>query len=219
MSESNPATELTASHAFVLAIGEMQNPPKNKRVEVPGRYSFEYADLGSIMSVVKPGLAKYGLCVVQPIRQEGGQIIINTQIIHISGTVVVEMSLAARDPVQPQAQGSLITYLRRYSVCSLLGIVADDDDDGNAAQGQDARVSDRAPKAAPAQVQPLPARPLPADFLDWCKANNLKPAGIDLWTTSTKRGSIYEYDADRLAKLVSALDGKAELLGKIRGAL
>lgn len=217
MPESIPATELTANHAFVLAIGEMQNPPKNKRVEVPGRYSFEYADLGSIMSVVKPGLAKYGLCVVQPIRQEGGQIIINTQIIHTSGTVVVEMSLAARDPVQPQAQGSLITYLRRYSVCSLLGIVADDDDDGNTAQGQDARVSDRAPKAAPAPAPP--PRPLPADFLDWCKANNLKPAHVDTWTRASEKGSIYEYDEARLAKMVSALDGKAELLGKIRGAL
>jgi hypothetical protein len=33
----------------------------------------------------------------------------------------------------PQGQGSAITYARRYSLCSVLNLVADDDDDGQAA--------------------------------------------------------------------------------------
>lgn len=35
----------------------------------------------------------------------------------------------------PQGQGSAITYARRYSLMAVLGLVADEDDDGNAASG------------------------------------------------------------------------------------
>ena len=38
----------------------------------------------------------------------------------------------------PQGMGSAITYARRYSLSAMLGLAADDDDDGNAASGQQA---------------------------------------------------------------------------------
>jgi hypothetical protein len=36
----------------------------------------------------------------------------------------------------PQAVGSAITYARRYALAAIVGIVADDDDDGNQAAGK-----------------------------------------------------------------------------------
>lgn len=35
--------------------------------------------------------------------------------------------------------GSAITYARRYSLSAILGVVADEDDDGNGAQGRNSR--------------------------------------------------------------------------------
>jgi hypothetical protein len=52
----------------------------------------------------------------------------------------------------PQAYGSALTYARRYGVTLLLCISADDDDDGNAAEGNNAEVTRHAtpaPKRGP----------------------------------------------------------------------
>jgi hypothetical protein len=38
----------------------------------------------------------------------------------------------------PQEYGSALTYARRYAVSAIIGIVADEDDDGNRAQGHEA---------------------------------------------------------------------------------
>lgn len=57
-----------------------------------------------------------------------------TTIIHADSgeTTATEMLLMhAKD--DPQGQGSAITYARRYSLLSILGLVADEDDDGNSA--------------------------------------------------------------------------------------
>ena len=45
----------------------------------------------------------------------------------------------------PQGQGSAVTYARRYSYMSVLGLVADEDDDGNKASQ---------PKSAPKVKEP-----------------------------------------------------------------
>jgi hypothetical protein len=39
------------------------------------------------------------------------------------------------DKATPQGQGSAITYARRYSLASILGLITETDDDGNAASG------------------------------------------------------------------------------------
>ena len=51
----------------------------------------------------------------------------------------------------PQGQGSAVTYARRYSYCAALGIVADEDDDGQAASqpAPAARTTRQPPRADP----------------------------------------------------------------------
>lgn len=155
MSEENKAQS-----DFVKALGEMTNPPKNRVVNVPGKYRFEYADLAIILDTVRPVLAKNGLAVTQPVAFKDGKILVTTKIRHVSGVVVEEATLDGKDPGTPQQQGSLISYLRRYQLVSILGITADDDDDANAAQDQPAH---HAPRQQAAPVRQPDPKPEPKD--------------------------------------------------------
>ena len=58
----------------------------------------------------------------------------------------------------PQEFGSLLTYLRRYSLSALLGIATEADDDGAAANGRESKLAhtfDPAPPPAPDLKQQL----------------------------------------------------------------
>jgi hypothetical protein len=162
--------------ALVEALGEVCNPPKNRVVEVPGRYRFEYADLASMLACVRPVLARHQLALIQPVRMQQGQILVTSKLIHASGTVVAECELSCRDPVQPQAQGSQITYLRRYGMSSLLGIAAEDDDDGAAAADLPAEHAPKRPAALPpALVHRVEAR---AEVRGESKADSKEEDGV-----------------------------------------
>lgn len=207
MSDSTPANPAYA--AFVAACGELSNPPKTSKVNA-GAKSYHFAPLPEILDLARPVLARHALAVRFQTAPDGGNILVTCEVVHATGTVVSAASLYSPSNANMQVVGSGLTYARRYTLVAALGIAADDDDDGEA-------TARPAPKAVPAQVQPLPARPLPADFLDWCKANNLRAAQVDAWTRSSGKGSIYEYDEARLSRLVAAVDGKTDVLTKIRG--
>ncbi len=87
----------------------------------------KYADFGSIIESVEVALADHGLVIVQPIEGE----MIHTILLHVSGE-----RLESLYPIKiyddSQKTGSAITYGRRYALCAMLNIVADDDDDGAA---------------------------------------------------------------------------------------
>lgn len=94
-----------------------------------------YATLQSVWESASPAMAACGLSITQtfslPSPECGGEVIVETTLLHDSGEWV-SSQLALR-PVKndPQAFGSAITYGRRYSLAAILGIVTDDDDDGN----------------------------------------------------------------------------------------
>lgn len=95
-----------------------------------GSYSFQYAPLDVILAAVRKPLADNGLAVVQML--DGGHLV--TTLIHESGA-----EISGRVPL-PQVDdikglGSAVTYLRRYAIQAMLGIAAEDDDDGSAATG------------------------------------------------------------------------------------
>lgn len=89
-----------------------------------------FASLDAIWTAIRPFLKKYGLAVTQ-LPLEGGKLL--TVVLHQSGEWISTVAdLYAQET--PQGQGSGITYLRRYSLCAALGLVTEEDDDGNAAQ-------------------------------------------------------------------------------------
>lgn len=94
-----------------------------------------YADLGSVIAAAKAACAKYGLAVSQPASTTGDNVTVTTVLMHASGQwMSSEMTLPLGKESGrsiAQAAGSIITYLRRYSLSAMLGIYADEDTDGN----------------------------------------------------------------------------------------
>ena len=95
----------------------------------------KYADLGAIIQAAKPVLAKHGLAVSQLAESDNGSIGVTTMLMHSSGEWVAStISLPVADEKgksSAQVAGSVITYLRRYALASVLGLYADEDGDGN----------------------------------------------------------------------------------------
>jgi len=94
-----------------------------------------YADLGAIISTSKPILAKHGLSVSQLTGNNGDCVGVETVLMHESGEWL-ESSMylpvgVEKGKSQAQVAGSIITYLRRYSLSAILGMYSDEDGDGN----------------------------------------------------------------------------------------
>lgn len=94
-----------------------------------------YADLGAIIAGTRPVLAKFGLAVTQLTFGEDGVVGIETILTHNSGEWIserVSMQVGEeRGKSSAQVAGSIVTYLRRYALASILGVYADEDGDGN----------------------------------------------------------------------------------------
>ena len=125
--------------ALALAQAQAEFPPlpRSKTVQVrsdKGSYEFSYAPLDEILSAVRPALAKHELALTQTFRGP----VVRTLLLHSSGEWIASDLPLPTVPAAPQQLGSLITYVRRYAVVSILGVAAEDDDDGNVAQGNQA---------------------------------------------------------------------------------
>lgn len=130
------------------AQGEFDNPERNREVKVRtkdgGSYSFVYATFDAIIAMARPILAKHGINVVQGVstsRDTDHLVTVTTRVSHAGEFYETEVS--ARCGTSPQEIGSTITYLKRYSYCSMLGIAAEEDDDGNAGSGHEATATPR----------------------------------------------------------------------------
>lgn len=126
-----PAPQGRIAKSLAAAQAKMKNPPKTKTAHA-GKYSYRYADLADIIDAVRAPLADAGLAVTQLIEADGPAMALVTTLLHESGE-----SLVSRYPLtrltSAQDMGSQLTYARRYSLCAILGIAAEDDDDGKAA--------------------------------------------------------------------------------------
>lgn len=129
---SNIAELATALSKFQ---GSLVQPKLEKEVKVATKsgsgYKFKYADLAGCMKAAAPGLKENGLSVVQLVSS--GKLI--TLLLHESGQWIKSVVALPQQSTDYQAFGSALTYLKRYTYCAILGIVADADDDGNYAQG------------------------------------------------------------------------------------
>lgn len=137
MQQSDNINELAA--ALSDAQAELHNPTKNRTVKVKtdrGSYDFAYATLDVILDQVRPVLSSHGLSVVQVAHVEDGKAILETQIQHKSGQWMRgQMPIMANGGSGPQGLGSALTYAKRYALCAILSLQAEEDDDGNAAEG------------------------------------------------------------------------------------
>lgn len=119
----------TIAEALSAAQAEITDPSKDS---VNPHFKSRYADLASVLKTVRPVLAKHGIAVVQTTDILDGQLVLVTRLLWRDEEIL------GRYPVQPtkadpQGLGSAMTYARRYALQAIVGVAADDDDDGNAA--------------------------------------------------------------------------------------
>lgn len=116
-----------------------------------------YASLAAIHRVVTPILVKHGLAVLQfPVSEEGRAGCV-TRVVHESGESMEETLLLPLAKNDPQGAGAAITYARRYGLSGALGLVTEEDDDGEAAQGRAAAVAKPVAQPAPRAAAKAPA--------------------------------------------------------------
>ena len=121
------AAALAAAQATYPAVG------KDKTAKA-GSYSYDYADLASVLEVIRPCLAKQGIAVVQSASADSAQVAVVTRLVHSSGQWFEASLIVEADGTAPQKLGSAITYARRYGFLALAGVAPrEEDDDGAAA--------------------------------------------------------------------------------------
>ena len=127
--QSNEIDELAS--ALVAAQAEFSAVPKGSTNPF---FKSKYAALPDVVQSASPVLAKHGLAVSQFItHDESGGDALLTYLLHQSGQFMAYSMKLHMVKDDPQAQGSAVTYARRYAYMSALGLVADDDDDANSA--------------------------------------------------------------------------------------
>ena len=147
----------TLATALSSAQGELTNVGKGRFNQ---HFKSSYADIGDGLEVVRPVFAKHGLSVVQATdyNPDTGVFVLITRILHKSGEWI-ESVYPLPTSGKIQEQGSAITYARRYSLFSLAGVAAaEEDDDGNSAQNATPAAKRSAPRPAP--PAPKPAAPV-----------------------------------------------------------
>ena len=121
-----------------------------------------YADLGSIIETGRKPLADNGLSYSQLAIGDAHTIGVETILMHDSGewisSIITLDTSDEKGKSSAQVAGSIISYLRRYSLASILGIYADEDTDGNEPKKPQAKPQTSAPVHP--QSEPEPPEPV-----------------------------------------------------------
>jgi hypothetical protein len=149
-------SETLAALAAALSAAQAEFEAVSKDSTNPF-FKSKYADLPSVVAAASPILATHGLAVSQlPGHDEGGDTL-TTMLLHSSGEFLSGTMRLRPVKSDPQAQGAAMTYGRRYSYMAILGLVADDDDDGTAASAP--RSEKPAAKTSKPAASKTPAEP------------------------------------------------------------
>lgn len=145
--------------ALAAAQLDLKNPEARHdgqiRRELPSGLAliepYRFASLGDGLTLIRPALGGHGLSLIQATRIDGqaGLLVLETRIIHESGEWILADypvgPLPASGPSDPRDLGAALTYARRQSLFSLIGIAPQTDTDGRA----HAECLPRPPNASP----------------------------------------------------------------------
>lgn len=123
----------TIAKALVAAQRVMGNATKDSKNPF---FKSKYADLNAVREAVLPALNANGISVLQPTIYLDGKKFVQTVFLHESGEFLSGLTeILSTKEFDAQAQGSGISYARRYGLQSLANVGADDDD-GESAVGR-----------------------------------------------------------------------------------
>lgn len=116
----------TINQALLEAQKKIETITKDATANA-GSFKYNYATLGQVMEMIKKPLNDAGIIITQPII---GDKVVTRLIYSLDGSEIKDEGtpiICARLN-DPQAQGSAISYARRYGLMSLLCLSAEDDD-------------------------------------------------------------------------------------------
>lgn len=132
------------------ALNAFQNecPSIYKEAEAgSGNFKYKYVELPAIIKIITPLLTKHGLGFYQSHFSDGDLVGVSSTVYHIDSGETLTSKITSpivtmRGMNDYQSLGSLSTYLRRYDLSTILGLVTEKDTD---AQGE------QVPKVVPKQ--------------------------------------------------------------------
>lgn len=165
MIETSPSTA-ALDESMAKAQAKIQAAVKDK---VNPHFKSRYADLASVWEACRDALTSNGVFVSQwPIHSDDGRLHLVTRLAVKGEWIKAHFSI----PVGKQdAQGfaASLTYAKRMALSAAVGVVADEDDDGNAA-------SQRPSQAAKQPESPPPTESLGETFVR--KFNEAQSAAV-----------------------------------------
>jgi len=201
--------------ALAKAKLEMPQPKLNKTADFTTkkgyRIRYKYADLGSIIEASEKPLCAHGIVLTQTTRRDEGKLIMVTTLRHSDGGYIESEYPVNPTTEDPQAYGSALTYARRYQMACVLGLAAEEDDDGHRGSTPHQQSND----ATTPQKKQEPQSMTLSDSQIATINNDLRVAGIDkdrFWTWATKSCAvdlpqqIAEVNYMRLLQKITALE-------------
>jgi hypothetical protein len=187
---TSEATDLLDA-ALAKAQAELTNPVKEA---TNPHFRSRYATLDAGLNIVRECLSKNGISFTQPTRVEDSILILETRLAHEGQWIVSEYPVCTF-PVKHQEMGSALTYARRYSLFSLVGIAGEEDDDANAAAS---------PTGAPRRV-PTPPKP-PSDTLSQDGSQIARDELIDAINDARTEADLRKWQVDNSGTISRLLE-------------
>ena len=176
-----PDTHSALAAALAAVQAELPAGKKTRSADVKNKegrflYSYAYADLADVSAAIMPILGKHGLAFTAfPGHQPDGKFGLRYWLMHSDGGTI-EGFYEITDQGGMQMVGGRITYARRYCLCAVTGIAAEEDvdasDDGNgrrmqrrqqpaAGRGEQSpqRTAQRGPRPSHSPAQPAEGLP------------------------------------------------------------
>lgn len=130
------------------------------RTKAGGTYKFSYATFGNIIRTIKTAMHEARLGY--HFRTEGQHFI--CRVVHESGEFYDTCIELPKFKESMQENGSLLTYLKRYSLVLALGLDTDLDDDANTSEGNEPTFTYK-PKETPKQALESVKAKTPKDYV------------------------------------------------------
>ena len=160
--------------ALARAQGNFEQVKKSGKANIPTKsganYTYNFAKLSDVLGATIPALNAEGIYFSQhpnySLSSNGAMVTIVSTLSHKSGASISHESIPLFYNMNDAKQaGSVMTYLRRYGACQLLGIEGDDDDDAHVATMNNSynnyKSKQPATKQAPRQPQQAPQAQVP----------------------------------------------------------
>lgn len=178
--------------ALAKAQADLTNPAKEA---VNPHFRSKYATLDAGLNIVRECLSKNGISFTQPTRVEDSILMLETRLACGGQWIVSEYPVCVF-PVKHQEMGSALTYARRYSLFSLVGIAGEEDDDANAAAS---------PTSAPKRVPTPPKPPATGMTQDESQlARDMLISALEMAETEAELLDWQEMNKATIAKLMEA---------------